>query len=41
MVLLESFFFFGQLREMAEHEKEELAEEAVRGVTQGRRGGDA
>lgn len=39
--LIREGFSFGQLREMAEHEKEELAEEAVRGVTQERRGGDA
>jgi hypothetical protein len=40
-LLIREGFSFGQLREMAEHEKEELAEEAVRGVTQERRGGDA
>jgi hypothetical protein len=39
--LIHEGFSFGQLREMAEHEKEELAEEAARGVTQERRGGDA
>ena len=31
---------FGQLREMAEHEKEELAHEAKRGASQGGRGGN-
>src|SRR5882757_3329241 len=40
-LLIREGFSFGQLREMAEHEKEELAEEAARGVTQERRGGDA
>jgi len=40
-LLIREGFSFGQLREMAEHEKEELAEEAARGVTQKRRGGDA
>jgi len=40
-LLIHEGFSFGQLRELAEHEKEELAEEAARGVTQERRGGDA
>src|SRR5215475_4271817 len=40
-LLVHEGFSFGQLREMAEHEKEELAEEAARGVTQNSRGGDA
>jgi len=40
-LLIREGFSFGQLREMAEHEKEELAEEAARSVTQERRGGDA
>ncbi len=40
-LLIREGFSFGQLREMAEHEKEELAEEAARGVAQDRRGGEA
>ena len=39
-LLIHEGFSFGQLREMAEHEKEELAEEAARGVTQDGRGGN-
>jgi glycosyltransferase 2 family protein len=39
-LLIREGFSFGQLREMAEHEKEELAEEAARGVPQDGRGGN-
>ncbi len=39
-LLIHEGFSFGQLREMAEHEKEELAEEAARGVPQDGRGGN-
>jgi uncharacterized protein (TIRG00374 family) len=40
-LLIHEGFSFGQLREMAEHEKEELAEEAARGVVKESREGEA
>ena len=40
-LLIREGFSFGQLREMAEHEKEELAEEAARGMVKDGREGDA
>lgn len=40
-LLIHEGFSFGQLREMAEHEKEELAHEAERGISQDSRGGEA
>lgn len=39
-LLIHEGFSFGQLREMAEHEKEELKHEAERGASQGGRGGN-
>jgi glycosyltransferase 2 family protein len=40
-LLIHEGFSFGQLRKMAEREKEELAEEAARGVVKQSRGGEA
>ena len=40
-LLIHEGFSFGQLREMAEHEKEELEHEAERGISQDSRGGEA
>src|SRR5215813_8210988 len=40
-LLIHEGFSFGQLREMAEHEKEELEHEAERGITHDDRGGEA
>jgi len=40
-LLIREGFSFGQLREMAEHEKEELKHEAERGITHDDRGGEA
>ena len=40
-LLIHEGFSFGQLRELAEQEREELGEEAARGATHNRRGGKA
>jgi hypothetical protein len=40
-LLIHEGFSFGQLREMAEHEREELEHEAERGITHDDRGGEA